>query len=224
MDPAVGVWWVATSVAPEDDALLPLLDAPERTRWESYHEPRAARMFLVGAALVRCLAASMLGSSPGDVAVDRTCRDCGKPHGRPVLTEPATGHGLQVSVSHSSGLVGVAVARHPIGLDVEALDRRMDMLSLAGAFLSPVELDTLESAGLHEDPEHLLLWWTRKEAVLKLLGTGLRQQPTSLSLRLDGDAVDVSSVGGGLRRLGLRRLTCRPEGCASGRAGRGGGR
>ena len=150
-------------------------------------------MFLVGAVLVRCLAASVLGSSPGDVAVDRTCRDCGKPHGRPVLTEPTTGHGLQVSVSHSGGLVGVAVARHPIGLDVEARDRRVDLLSIASVFLSPVELDALESAGLGEDPEHLLLWWTRKEAVLKLLGTGLRQQPTSVSLRLDGEAVDVST-------------------------------
>ena len=167
-------------------------------------------MFAVGAALVRCLAASVLGSSPGDVAVDRTCPDCGKPHGRPVLTEPSTGHGLQVSVSHSGGLVGVAVAQHPIGLDVEAVDRRVDLLSLAEVFLSPVELEALESAGLGEDPEHLLLWWTRKEAVLKLLGTGLRQQPTSVSLRLDGDAVDVSTVGSGPKRLGLRRLTCRP--------------
>ena len=95
----------------------------------------------------------------------------------------------------------MAVARHPIGLDVEALDRRVDLLSLAEVFLSPVELDALESARLDEDPEHLLLWWTRKEAVLKLLGTGLRQQPTTCSLRLDGDAVDVSTVGSDARSV-----------------------
>ena len=178
MKPAVEVWWVATSAAPDDDALLPVFDADERARLASYQEPRAARMFAVGAALVRCLAARELGSAPGDVVVDRTCRDCGKPHGRPVLTEPTTGRGLQVSVSHSGGLVGVAVARHPIGLDVEAATGARTCFPSPARSCPRWSWTPWRAPGLGEDPEHLLLWWTRKEAVLKLLGTGLRQQPT----------------------------------------------
>lgn len=209
MNPAVDVWWVATSVAPPDTALLPLLDAAERARFESYREPRAARMFLVGAALVRCLAARDVGSSPRSVVVDRTCLTCGKPHGRPTF---ADGEGLQVSVSHSGGLVGVAVARHDVGLDVEALDRRVDLLPPAAEFLSPVELAAVASSGLGEDPGHLLLWWTRKESVLKLLGTGLRRPPASLSLDLDGDVATADSDS---QTLGLRLLACRPGFVAS---------
>jgi 4'-phosphopantetheinyl transferase len=207
MDPAVGVWWVATSVAPPDSALLPLLDAAERARLASYQEPRAARMFVVGAALVRCLVARERGLSPSNVPVDRACRDCGKPHGRPVL-DPTT-DGLQVSVSHSGGLVGVALARWDVGLDVEALDRRVDLLPRAAELLSPAEL-AAESDRLSEDPEYLLLWWTRKEAVLKLLGTGLRRHPSTFSLRIDGDAVEVSTEDVAPQRLGLRRLECHP--------------
>jgi hypothetical protein len=45
--------------------------------------------------------------------------------------------------------------------------------------------------------------------VLKLHGTGLRRQPSTFSLKIDGDAVEVSSADAAPQRLGLRRLACR---------------
>ena len=55
---------------------------------------------------------------PGDVPVERTCPDCGRPHGRPRLDLPGA---PQLSVSHSGLLVVVAAHDGPVGVDVQRI-------------------------------------------------------------------------------------------------------
>ena len=64
--------------------------------------------------------AACTGREPADISFDRTCRECGRPHGKPVLRHGA----LEFSVAHSGDLVAVAVATAPVGVDVEQLDGR----------------------------------------------------------------------------------------------------
>ena len=111
--------------------------------------------------------------SPGTPA----CGQCGEPHGKPVIEGGAVEH----SVAHSGDLVAVAVARMPVGVDVEQLDGRPHPLGGDGDpdALARLVLSAAERAVLAEVPaagraRAFLVAWTRKEAVTKATGDGLR--------------------------------------------------
>ena len=86
---------------------------------------------------------------------------------------------LHLSISHCRTAVAVALHDSPVGVDVESVRRCNDALLLR--CFSPEE-QTLINASPHRDSEFTRLW-TRKEAYLKRLGTGivgmdaLRQTP-----------------------------------------------
>ncbi|WP_344838250.1 4'-phosphopantetheinyl transferase family protein [Actinocorallia longicatena] len=114
------------------------------------------------------LVAERAGLSPGEIALDRTCEDCGRPHGRPRYP------GVHISVTHSGALAGVAVADVPIGIDVEQRDR--PLTEVASHLVAP---------GERYDDLHIL--WTRKEALLKATGDGLRVPMTDLLVSGPGE-------------------------------------
>jgi 4'-phosphopantetheinyl transferase len=116
---AVEVWWSDLTAAGRD--LLGLLDATELVRVGSLDRPADRGRSLLGAALLRVATASRLGVAPAEVRVDRTCADCGAPHGAPRLLGPGSALPA-VSVSHSGLLVAVAVSTDgPVGVDVQRL-------------------------------------------------------------------------------------------------------
>jgi 4'-phosphopantetheinyl transferase len=88
------------------------------------------------------------------------------------------GADLHVSVAHAGAWVAAAIARHPVGVDVEPSDRAMDVEALAEQALAPAEREALAGRrGAGERDRALLTWWTRKEAVLKATGDGLTVEP-----------------------------------------------
>lgn len=109
----------------------------------------------------------VLGTVP---PIGRRCPDCERPHGKPVLDHP-THH---VSTSQSHGLSVVAVCDEgPVGVDVEHLD------AVRFAGFDDVALGPGEVA---QDPRDRAVLWTRKEAVLKATGEGLRTDPRSVAV------------------------------------------
>ncbi|GGB99992.1 4'-phosphopantetheinyl transferase family protein [Cellulomonas carbonis] len=116
----VEVWWSSLTAA--DGDALTLLDATERARLDALDSPADRGRSLVGAALLRVAVAARLGVDPRDVAVDRTCVDCGRPHGAPRVVGPEhddVRRTVWVSVSHSGLLVVVALGDAPVGVDVQ---------------------------------------------------------------------------------------------------------
>lgn len=140
-----------------------LLDEVELDRLRRYPVAADRARFTVAAALVRIVAGQRLGIPPREVVVDRSCPGCDRAHGKPVLRGVGAPH---VSVSHSGELVAVAVTdAAPIGVDIEAVTER-DHAGLATTFLAATE--TVDG------PSDFYTLWTRKEAVVKATGDGLR--------------------------------------------------
>lgn len=109
----VHLWWVDLADAHVD--LVDLLDQTERHRLADLDLPADRARFLLGAVLLRTAVAPSVGRTPADVQIDRTCADCGGPHGRPVVQG-----GPHVSVSHSGVLVVVATyVEARVGVDVQ---------------------------------------------------------------------------------------------------------
>lgn len=117
------------------------------------------------AGIVRLAAGRQLQVSPKNVRIDRTCKFCGKPHAGPALIDH---NDLSLSVSHSSDALLVCLSRsRRVGVDIEYA-RDLDAEALARQVLSPVERTQWSTS------RDLLTYWTRKEAVTKSIGLGLR--------------------------------------------------
>jgi 4'-phosphopantetheinyl transferase len=173
------VWWARRQDASAGHVAL--LDETERRRWTAYRRDADRERFLAGCVLAKAALARYAGLRPADVRFDRTCGQCGEPHGKPAFTGAAAGGTLEHSVAHSGDLVAVAVAGHPVGVDVEQLDERPHPLggdgdpdALARLVLSSTEQSALSAIPPPGRPRAFLVAWTRKEAVTKATGDGLR--------------------------------------------------
>jgi 4'-phosphopantetheinyl transferase len=163
----VYVWWARRQDS--SPRLEALLDDVGRGRRDSYRRAEDRDRFLVGNALVKCAVAARTGKPPAGVVIDRTCPHCGKPHGKTVVP------GLELSVTHSGDLVGVAVHdAYPVGVDVEQIRQTHDRDALRRYVMSETETGDLFTA------------WTRKEAVTKATGDGLGVSFKKIVLTAEG--------------------------------------
>jgi len=180
------VWWARRQDAA--DRHLALLDQTERQRWAGYRHDADRERFLVGCALAKMVIAGCTGRRPVQVALDRTCRRCGKPHGKPAIK----GSRLELSVAHSGDLVAVAIATAPVGVDVEQFEGRARLLggdgdpdALARLVLADEEKAALAAIPRPGRARAFLVAWTRKEAVTKATGDGLRAVFTEVVVAAD---------------------------------------
>lgn len=179
------MWWADPGrVRPEH---LALLDEQETARWARLRRDEDRNRLATGVTLTRLVVGRHLGLPPESVPVTRACPECAAPHGKPrVLGAVAGGPDWQLSVSHSGALVALAVCRGvTVGVDVEFVDPAVDVEVLAEGVLSPDEWAGLDRA---PDPRiGLLRYWTRKEAVLKATGDGLRVPMRDLTVTAPTD-------------------------------------
>ncbi|MDI3331858.1 MAG: hypothetical protein QJR09_14170 [Micrococcus sp.] len=113
----VDVRWAVLTAA--HSGLLHLLSPLERERVASLARPADRGRSMLAAALLRVASAESLRCPPEAVVVDRTCTECGGPHGAPRIVH-AGARVPHVSVSHSGLLVVVALSpQGPVGVDVQ---------------------------------------------------------------------------------------------------------
>ena len=139
-----------------------------------------------------------------DVSLQSLCRHCGGAHGALSVRSPANS-GVTVSLSRAPGFV-VAVASHlgPIGIDVESVDRML-RAPVDAVALHPLEITALEALDPSQRDRARTLQWTRKEALLKATGFGLRIAPETIALGgLGSAATAVGEARGGDARGTLR--------------------
>jgi 4'-phosphopantetheinyl transferase len=162
------------------DALPPhaqassILSADELARAERFRFEVHRRRFMHCRLLLRQGLAEFLDVDPAAIAFRYGT------YGKPEVD------GLHFNVSHSDHLAVIAISRqHPIGIDVEHLDDTKDVLALARTAFSPVECQALHALPPHDRIASFYCTWSRKEAYLKLLGTGFS---------LASDSFTVSSL------------------------------
>lgn len=174
---AVHVGW--SFLSPEHDSMradLKILDRDELFCAESFAVTSDRRRYVTSHALLRRELGACLGADPAKLQLGRRpCVTCGSPHGQPFVKSPPTD--VEFSISRSRTAVGVAISTTgPVGFDLEETVGKADLAALLELLHNNEmsELSDLEPASL---PTEFTRLWTRKEAYLKALGTGLGRAP-----------------------------------------------
>jgi 4'-phosphopantetheinyl transferase len=112
--------------------------------------------------------------------------------GRPELAWSSGAPPIRFNLTHTPGLFAVSLTRRvACGVDAERLSTRAVDDSLLSAVLSPLELARLDTLARNEATAAFHRLWTRKEAVLKALGLGLKVDPRCV---LVGDEDELAFV------------------------------
>jgi 4'-phosphopantetheinyl transferase len=163
------VWWIDV---PRWRSHLPmlrrLLARDERARADSFRCQADADRLTVGRGVLRLLLGEFLRIPPEQV-----------PFGYSAAGKPST-VGLEFNVAHSGDVVLIATHSHPVGIDVERVDRVVDIASVSrDCFTARERAFMFERATAQEEFFRL---WTRKEAWLKAVGTGLSFPPLDIDV------------------------------------------
>jgi 4'-phosphopantetheinyl transferase len=152
-----------------------MLDAGERARYGAFVRDSDRDMYGAAHVALRRLLGGYLGRAPGAVVIGREdCPVCGGPHGRPAVVGS---DGLHFSLSHSAGLVLLAFAARPVGVDIEEIPRPEIVDELGDVIMHPAERAELAGLTPQERAVAFGRCWARKEAYLKGTGAGLGDNP-----------------------------------------------
>jgi 4'-phosphopantetheinyl transferase len=156
---------IGVHAAPAD--VLDLLDVEERGRAKRFVRESDRLCFIEAHGLLRRSLGLYLGVPPQTVAFSRSS------YGKPELLHPQP-HGVTFSLSHTDGLIAVALANagRRVGVDVESSERATQPHSLARNF-QPLEVAHIAMMPPDQQNNAFLRVWTRKEAVHKADGRGL---------------------------------------------------
>jgi 4'-phosphopantetheinyl transferase len=95
-------------------------------------------------------------------------------YGKPVLLCAQSAERVSFNVSHSGGLALVAVAAgQEVGVDIERIDPRIEIMNVASVIFSPGEVSVLARIPEPLRRDAFFSCWTRKEAYIKAKGMGL---------------------------------------------------
>lgn len=147
---------------------LHTLNAEERARASRFHFEKHRRQFVVGRGALRTLLARYLETTPEAV------RFSYGPYGKPVLDGEHRNSPLHFNASHSGELALYAfVQDYDVGIDVEYLNRDFASEEIAQRFFSAYEVRMLNALPATEKAAAFFRCWTRKEAYIKAIGSGL---------------------------------------------------
>ncbi len=153
------------SIAFESIETAPQLRAEEIHVWHLATELSGAEVTKAAHAAVARLLCTYAGWERAPV-IERA------EHGKPFAPELPE---LDFNLSHAGEHVLLAFARkQAVGVDLEYAERRVSLPEVARRFFAPAEARALEGVPVGRRQRAFLDVWTRKEAVLKALGAGLR--------------------------------------------------
>jgi 4'-phosphopantetheinyl transferase len=149
----------------DEEASDGALDEVERARAARFHFDRDRRRFVAGRDRIRRILARYVNEPPESIAFETG------EHGRPALARGPVN--FNYSRSENRGLLAVSYAS-VLGADIEAVRMTDDLGDVARQNFSPAEQRALNALAPADWANGFFACWTRKEAVLKAAGTGLR--------------------------------------------------
>lgn len=137
----------------------------EKEKAQKFKFLKDKNCFVIAKGILRKLLASYLSLSPKEINLK-----LGE-YGKPFLHHSSN---LQFNISHSRSeiLLGF-IQTLPIGIDIEYTKREIDVKNIAKHFFAEEEIEALLKLDTKYQTQAFYSCWTRKEAFIKALGSGL---------------------------------------------------
>jgi len=184
----VHLWRVdLAAVAAGERRWQQILSADEKARAARFHFAQDRRNFAATRALLRTILGRYVSSDPRELVFRYS------ENNKPSLSPGHSINRVEFNVSHSGTAALLAFARgRVLGVDVEQIREDFDHEALAHRFFSAHEQDELAALASSQRYHGFFRCWTRKEAYIKAVGTGLSLplHEFDVSLKLgDGNAL-----------------------------------
>lgn len=122
-------------------------------------------------------------------------------HGKPFLRMHPN---LQFNCSHTTNMFAIGIMqKHKIGIDIEDKDRLVDISKLKKLLFSADELEHFESIAGAQRQQAFINCWTKKEALLKAVGSGLTKAMNEFSVNgSENETMKLNTMHPGLKDKG----------------------
>jgi 4'-phosphopantetheinyl transferase len=179
----VHCWSTAIDVTDQIyDVLIQRLSPDERTRADQFVFSPDRRNFIVARGILRDILSRYLHCQAAEI------RFCTELNGKPGLDCANTSIRLDFNLSHSSGYLVVAVTQgKKVGVDIEMVRPVPDIDLITSQSFSEYERNMLALLTGEEKLLGFYRCWTRKEAYLKAVGSGLSIPLDSFDVSLAED-------------------------------------
>lgn len=189
------VWHISLESDEHDiNALSSLLSPSEHERLHQYQFDKDQRRFCISRAYLRKILSTYTGIEPEAVEFRYT------DHKKPFVDQD-----IEFNISHSATDVVIAIAKHPVGIDIETCSAQPEALNIAKRFFTPNEYNHLATLPPEKVSHCFFHLWTQKEAIVKAIGKGVfhdlknvevSPEPPSklLSLKNDSETVNDWSI------------------------------
>lgn len=167
-----------------------LLSNDERGRAARFREGPLRNRYIAGRGTLRILLGRYFQADPAEVSLVY------QPRGKPELANPWNERGVEFNLSHSGELALFAfTGGRPIGVDVEAVRPMPNAAGLMERFFSANEIAQWRQTPRERQELVFFQGWTRKEAWLKAVGSGLSFPLDQFCVTMDGPARVLSIRG-----------------------------
>lgn len=166
------------------DKYIDLLTKAEYQRYQRFYFDKDRKQYLLTRALVRSVLSLYIPFIlPNEWRFE--LNDYGKPH----IDRDFINTSMRFNVSHTKNLIVMAVTKkREVGVDVEYISQKDNLIEMAKRFFSPVESNQLLRLPREKQYHRFFDLWTLKEAYIKACGKGL-------SIPLDHFSYSFSQLG-----------------------------
>lgn len=159
------------------EAYKQLLSPDELNKVERYRHLKAQNNAIITRAFVRSILALYTDQQPKDLSFTVT------KNGKPELIN--TDLPLRFNISHNDHMIICTVClNNDIGCDVENLNRKISVESIAKRYFSSAEYHSLRTLSEQHQRSRFFEYWTLKESFVKATGMGISQGLATFSFNI----------------------------------------
>lgn len=205
--PFATLWLCPLAELPSAERLA-WLSADEQARAASFAFERDRRRFLAARCALRECLSARIGVAPGTLQIVAGAFE------KPFLADPPGRH-FNLSRREELALLGISDAGE-IGVDIEMRHAVANVVALARGHFTASEFGEFLTLAPSDRDLAFLRVWTRKEACLKAVGTGLRIEPATLEVGLGEGIVQLSiALSVGPATVEVRSIDSGPDSVAA---------
>lgn len=180
LDPGtVHIYFFSLNSEIPQDQVEQLLAPHEQARASRFTHQTVKTRYIVGRCTLRRIIANYLEMEAKDLVLTEGTQ------GKPYLADRALHEQLRFNLTHKHDRAALAVSGgYEVGLDLEELRQTIPYLKMAERFFYRRETEELLNLPDYEQLAAFYRCWTRKEAYLKGLGSGLTRPANSFRVSL----------------------------------------